>query len=116
VIKFAGSIEDAQLEIEMQSPMRTFDALFQHHRARLRHIRQQAQKIVAARLRYLQRQAAATVRAMFIADREQRTWPGSDAAELVKSLGVTTILARAKAYADAVAPRPAWWKTTNALC
>jgi hypothetical protein len=116
VIKFAGSIEDSQTEVETSpaNAAATFDMLFHTHLARLRHAKQQAAQIVAARLRYLHRQAAQTVRSMFTAVGELLRWPDSDALELVKSVSVSTILARAKAYAEAVEPGP--WKAANALC
>lgn len=118
VIKFPGSVEDATLEIEMaaSNAERTFDALFRKHLTRLRQAKRQAQQVVSARLRYLHRQAAQTVRAMFVADREQQSWPGSDAMELVRSVAVSTILARAKVYAEAVGPESAWRNATRALC
>ena len=118
VIKFAGSIEDAALEIEMApgNVLRTFDALFHKHLSRLRSIKRQAQQTVSARLRYLHRQALATVRSMFMADQERLRWPGSDAIELVQAVSISTILARAKTYAEAVCPEPVWRKTSNVLC
>jgi hypothetical protein len=102
VMKFPGSIEDAENEVEL-SPRyveRTFDALFHKH---------------LARLRYLKRQATGTVCSMFIAERERLRWPGSDAMELVRSLTVSTILARAKAYAEDAVPELMRWKP-NVLC
>lgn len=114
VIKFAGDLDEATTAIEMQHAEATFDALFRKHLARLRQAKAQTKQIVTARLRYLHRQATQSVRAMFIADNEHHRWPGSDAIDLVRSVTVSSILARAKAYADAVVPDP--WKTPNALC
>lgn len=116
VIKFAGDLDEVTTAIEMQNPVATFDALFRAHLSRLRQAKAQAKQIVTARLRYLHRQAAQSVRAMFIADGERRRWPGSDAVDLVRSVTVSSILARAKAYAETVAPEPMWWKTNNAIC
>lgn len=116
VIKFAGDLDEVTTAIEMQNAERTFDMLFRRHLSRLRQVKQQAKQTVAARLRYLNRQAAQSVRAMFAADSERRRWPDSDAMELVKSVTISSILARAKAYADAVVPDPAWRKSTNTLC
>jgi hypothetical protein len=118
VIRFAGSIEDYQNEIEMSpaNAAATFDALFRQHLTRLRSMKQRTKQIVAARMQYLHRQATATVRSMFVAVGETRRWPGSDAMELVRSVSVSTILARAKAYAEAVEPEPVWRKSSNVLC
>lgn len=117
VIKFAGSIEEHEIEVETsaQNAVATFDALFRKHLAQLRYAKRQAAEIVSARLRYLNRQAAQTVRSMFVAVGELRRWPGSDAMDLVRSVSVSTILARAKAYAEAVEPEPWSWKT-NTIC
>ena len=102
VKKFDGDIEETTLAVETapQNATRTFDALFERHRAKLRH---------------LTRQAMGAVRSMFVADGESLRWPGSDAMELVKSVTISTILARAKAYAEEAVPELVRWKP-NVLC